>query len=221
MKKVFAILVAAIVGWTLMFGAISEAKGGGGSRPAASSRPSVSTSKAPKTSVPAPKGNTSGYGKLSESSTPPKGSSSTTNGGGKVTSGGGNTSGYKSKQEQTKEEAQENMAKKDKSSNSGSSSWYGGTNSHYYNGYNGGLGHFATGMLFGSLLSSPWHVYAGAPGYVGAYGEPGMAAGGFYSPFSGIIGVIIWIIEWAVIIGLLVGLYFFARKWWKSHGKTK
>lgn len=232
MRKIIAIMLAVMVSMTLSFGSVSEAKGGGST--GGYSRSSAPKASAPKASTPKTNtsgykassaksssgGNTNGY-KAKSSSTAPKGSSYTTNGGGKVTSGGGNTSGYKSKQTQTKEQAQENMAKKD--TDSGSSSWYGSTNNHYYGGgYDGGFGHFASGMLFGSLLSSPWHVYAGAPGYVGAYdGAPGMATGGFYSPFTGIIGVIVWFVEWAAILGLLAGLYLFAKRWWRNRRRLK
>ena len=216
-KKISAIFLVGIMSFALMFPAMSdcEAKGGGGrtggfSRSAApkASAPKAST---PKASTSAPKSNTSGYTKKEA---PAKGTTSTTNGGGKVTSGGGNTSGYKSKQTQTKEKAQENMAKKD--TGSSSNKWYGGTNNHYYgSSYDGGFGHFATGMLYGSLLSSPWHVYAGAPGYVGSYGAaPGVApTGGFYSPLSGLLGVLLWIVEWSIIFGLLIGAYLFIRRW--------
>ncbi len=210
MRKIIAVMLAVIVGMTLSFGSISEAKGGGGrtSGYSRSSSPRMST----------PKTNTSGY-KAKGSNTAPKGSSYTTNGGGKVTSGGGNTSGYKSKQTQTKERAHKNMA----SNGSSSNNWYGGTNSHYHDMRDSrdssGLGHFATGMLFGSLLSSPWHVYAGAPGYYGGgyYGGGMAAGGGYYSPFTGFLGILIWLLEWALIIGLAYWLYRLIRKRYKRH----
>ena len=209
-KKISAIFLVGIMSFALMFPAMSDCEAKGGGRTGGYSRSVAPKASAPKVST--PKSNTGGY---SRKSTPAKGSTSTTNGGGKVTSGGGNTSGYKSKQTQTKEKAQENMAKKDTSSSS--SHWYGGTNNHYYgsSSYDGGFGHFATGMVFGSLLSSPWHVYAGAPGYVGSYGAaPGVApTGGFYSPLSGLLGVLLWIVEWSIIFGLLIGAYLLIRRW--------
>ena len=222
MRKIIAVMLAVIVGMTLSFGSISEAKGGGG-RTSGYSRSSAPRMSTPKTntsgykasSAKSSSGNTNGY-KAKGSSTAPKGSSYTTNGGGKVTSGGGNTSGYKSKQTQTKEQAHKNMA----SNSSSGSHWYGGTNNHYYgSGYDGGFGHFATGMLFGSLLSSPWHVYAGAPGYYGGgyYGGGMVAGGGYYSPFTGFLGVLIWLLEWALIIGLAYWLYRLIRKRYKRR----
>lgn len=201
---------------------VCDAKGGRAGGYSRSAAPKVSAHKASAPKAFAPKGNTGGY--KSKSSAPAassKGSTTTTNGGGKVTSAGGNTSGYKSKQTQNKEKAVENVAKKDTSSSS--NKWYGGTNNHYYggSGYDGGIGHFATGMVFGSLLSSPWHVYAGAPGYVGSYGgAPGVApTGGFYSPLSGLLGVVVWLIEWTIVIGILIAAWLVLRKWWRNSKK--
>lgn len=217
-KKFCTFLLVALMSVSLVIPGITcEAKSSGGGRSTSGFSRSVSKApSAPKAS--APKSNTSGFkNKNSSSSSAPKGSSYTTKDGAKVTSGGGNTSGFKSKQTQTKEKATENMAKKDTSKSN--SHWYGGTNNHYYGGgYNDGFGHFATGMVFGSLLSSPWHVYAGAPGYVGGYGGTTMApAAGYYSPFSGFIGLIIWLIEWAIIIAILYYAYRYFKKWYRNR----
>ena len=220
MRKIIAVMLAVMVSMTLSFGSIVEAKSSGGGRSSGYSRSSAPRTSAPKTNTSgykassskasSPKGNTSGY-KAKGSNTAPKGSSYPTNGGGKVTSGGGNTSGYKSKQTQTKEQAHKNMA----SNSSSGSHWFVVTNYHYYGGgYDGGIGHFATGILFGSLLCSPWHVYAGAPGYYGGGYVGGIVpGGGYYSPFTGLLGILIWIVQWAVIIGLLwwLGRFIYRR----------
>ena len=229
-KKIAAIFIAlAVLGaFLLVSNPYCDAKGGGGRsagrsfsapKPAPkAAAPKANTSGYKKSNTPSSspsKGNTNGYKK---DSAPAKGSTSTTNGGGKVTSGGGNTSGYKSKQTQTKEEANKKLARGEYGNSS--SHWYGGTNNHYYgSNYDSGFGHFASGMLFGSMLSSPWHVYAGAPGYVGSYGiaPEGVAAGGFYSPFSGIIGVIVWLIEWSIAIALLIAIAVCVQRWYSRR----
>ncbi len=218
-RKIIAALAVAVFSCGIIAGNVSEAKSSGGGRTSGYSRSSSAPkASAPKASVkgntscyskssskPAAKsssGNTNGYKKKESSST--SGSFYSTKDGGKVTSAGGNTSGYKSRQTQEKERAVNNVAN--------SRPWYGGSNDHYYSSGWGGLGHFATGMFLGSLLSSPWHVYNGYPGYFGGvYASAG--AGGFYSPFSGLIGLVVWLIEWAIIIGIIYAIY----KWWRRR----
>ena len=223
-KKIIAALAVAVFSCGIIAGNVSEAKSSGGGRTSGYSRSSSAPkASAPKASVkgntsgyskssskPAAKsssGNTNGYKKKENSSTSTSGSSYSTKDGGKVTPAGGNTSGYKSRQTQEKEQAISNTAN--------SRPWYGGANNPYYNNTSsgwGGIGHFATGMFLGSMLSSPWHVYNGAPGYFGGGYAPA-GAGGFYSPFSGILGLFVWLIEWAVILGVIYAFY----KWWRRR----
>lgn len=157
-------------------------------------------------SVPKVSGNTGGYRSAPKAPQAPH----LTLGGGKVSSAGGNTGGYKSRATQQKEQAVANQAKPKNVIEQGSSV----VNHNYYGGggwFSGGFMPFFGGMLFGTMLSTPWMVYSGGPGFFG-----GAAATPYYSPFAGIAGVFVWILEWAVCFGVLFLLYRGARRLWRK-----